>query len=183
MIHVVADIMFSSVLKKVNACFYFGAVLLVSIPGMLKKHVCTGLSMFTVRLWICTFSSRSLNASHSEHVHVLSRKQTRFVSTSIRSCSAGLSETTRRVNAFILFPLCVLVQMIFYVGAQGTSGEVKGQSRGLTQHRGAARSPGAPAPPAVCSPGNSSLPGCAAPNCGGCAGWASGSAAQRAATS
>lgn len=58
-----------------------------------------------------------------------------------------------------------------------------GERQVLTRHRGAAHSPGAPAPPAVCSPGNSSLPGCAAPSCAGYAGSASGSAAQTAAAS
>lgn len=53
----------------------------------------------------------------------------------------------------------------------------------LTRHRGAGHSPVAPAPPVVCSPGSSSPPGYAAPSCGGCAGWASGSAAQTAAVS
>lgn len=59
----------------------------------------------------------------------------------------------------------------------------EGERQLLTQHHGAARSPGAPAPPAVCSPGNSFLPGCAAPSYTGYAGWASGSAAQIAAAS
>ncbi len=63
------------------------------------------------------------------------------------------------------------------------STEVKSQRRVLTRHHGAARSPGAPAPPAVCSPGSFSLPGCAAPSCAGCAGLAFGSAAQTAAAS
>lgn len=58
-----------------------------------------------------------------------------------------------------------------------------GERQVLTQHRGAAHSPGAPVPPVVCSPGNSSLPGCAAPSCAGYAGWASGSAAQTDASS
>lgn len=58
-----------------------------------------------------------------------------------------------------------------------------GQRQVLTQHRGAARSPGAPAHPAACSPGSSSPQGCAAASCGGCAGWASESAARIAAGS
>lgn len=61
--------------------------------------------------------------------------------------------------------------------------EVKGQRQVLTQHRVAARSPGAPSPPVVCSLGSSFLPGCEAPSCAGCVGWASGSAAQIAAVS
>lgn len=91
----------------------------------------------------------------------------------------GTSEKPQLVDAFTLFPLvCVCAGRILR-----QLGEVEDQRQVLTRHHGAAHSPGAPAPPGVCSPGSSSLPGHAAPSCGGCAGWASGSAAQIASVS
>lgn len=86
----------------------------------------------------------------------------------------------------LYFHCCVCAEKFFFFSPWRVLRQlrkVKGQRQVLTQHHGAARSPGAPAPPAVCSPGSSSLPGYAAPSCGGCAGWASGSAAQIAAVS
>lgn len=53
----------------------------------------------------------------------------------------------------------------------------------LTQRHEAGRSPEARAPPGVCFPGSSSPPGCAAPDCEGCAGWASGSGVRTGAAS
>lgn len=58
--------------------------------------------------------------------------------------------------------------------------QISGQMQVLTWHHETARSPEAPDPPVVCFPGNSSRPDREEPSCGGCAGWASEWAVQRA---
>lgn len=81
------------------------------------------------------------------------------------------------------FKIFAFVQRIFKNVNPAAQGRLKVIGGVLTQHHEAGHFPAAPALPVVYSPGNSSPPGCAAPSCGGCAGWASGLTAQIAAGS
>lgn len=78
--------------------------------------------------------------------------------------SSCISEKTEPVHS--LFPFHAHLKDDF-------AGRSEVRLQVLTWHHETARSPEAPDPPAVCFPGNSSLPDRVEPSCGGCGGWAS----------